>query len=480
MRRSPRALVTAAVLLLCFGIFGHSRLEAQSLDPLAPPLVLGVSGNNFTINGTPRFLICVSYFAGLRASTATLDSDFEALSEKGFNCVRVFANWYYEDLTPPDYKNYMLMDDQGGLRESVVTRLRNLIGIALSNGLVVDLTFTRDTIARIKVGGNPQCMDFDDYRDGVAEAAERLADFDNVFFDMQNESNAYGSAKCSDACPVCITLPDCDDKGNCAKWYLNPNEGAQVAAAIRAKDPTRLLTISSTASHNLADYVRTPNPDLQIAAPHCCNKATWVADTAPWIRATRNEVGNGIPIYLQESNRCGLTANCNKTGSSNEFVNAALNARNAYSESDDRGARGWTLHNQASFQLHSGTLLSRMNSPAEIDALNRLADVLQVEPPAPPPPPPVLVSPPDGATTTTSPTFVWNAVIADPPVNNYKIQIRRSSDNVKVFGSFVGNVTSHTLASGVLSSGVTYKWRVRAFSPAGKSGWSPYRTLTTN
>jgi hypothetical protein len=476
MDRSARVLLAAAVLL-DIGAIGPSRALAQTLDPLAPPVVLGVSGNSFTINGSPRFLLCVSYFAGLRASTATLDSDFEALSEKGFNCVRVWANWYYEELTPPDYKNYMLMDDQGGLREGIVTRLRNLIGIAQNHGLVVDLTFTRDTIARIEVGGNPQCMDFSDYRDGVAEAAERIADFANVFFDMQNEANHYSSKLCPEACVGCIDIPNCENApGNCAKWYLSPPEGAGVAQAVRARD-SRLLTISSTSTNPMWDYVRIPNPDLEIAAPHCCNKASWVADTAPWIRTTRSKVGNGIPIHLQESNRCGLTANCNKTGADNEFVNAALNAKNAYP--DDRGARGWTLHNAASFQLHTGTLLSKMNSPAEIDALNRLADVLEVEPPAPPPPPPTLVSPADGAITNTTPTFQWNAVVSDPPVHNYKLQIRRTTDGGKVFGAFVGNVTTYTLPAGKLLGGNTYKWRVKAFSPTGKSGWSPYRTFTT-
>jgi hypothetical protein len=99
MWRKARILFVVALTVSLFA--GYPPASAQEyLDPLAPSLVLGVSGNSFTINNSPRFLLCVSYFAGLRASTATLDSDFEALADKGFNCVRVWANCY-EGLTLP-------------------------------------------------------------------------------------------------------------------------------------------------------------------------------------------------------------------------------------------------------------------------------------------------------------------------------------------------------------------------------------------
>jgi hypothetical protein len=475
MPKTARALFVVAWVVSMLAGSG-SRAEAQvSLDPLAPPLLLGVSGNSFTINGAPRFLLCVSYFAGIRASAATISSDFEALADKGFNCVRVWANWYYEGLTPSDYKNYLVMNKWGDLNATNMNRLKSLISEAFNNGLVVDVTFTRDTIARIEPNGVPQCMGFDDYRVGVADVAAQLTAFDNVFFDLQNESNHYASKGCPRACAGCINLPNCENaNGNCGKWYLSPPEAALVANSVRARDPQRLLAVSSVSSFALGEYVRAA--DLEIAARHCCNTPTWVTEVGPAVGATRSAVGQGIPIHFQEPNRCpgygSGSVDCTKTGSANQHVNAAVNAKNA-------GAAGWTLHNPGSFRLHAATLMAQLNTPSEIDAVDRLADVLDVDPPAPPPPPPTLVSPPHGATTTTTPTFVWNAVVADPPVNNYKLQIRRSSDNVKVFGAFVGNVTTHTLAAGKLSPGVTYKWRVKAFSPSGKSGWSPYRTFTT-
>ena len=57
--------------------------------PVSSSSVLGISGDNFTINGTPTFLLGVSYFDALDWRT----SDLDGLHARGFNLIRIFLDW---------------------------------------------------------------------------------------------------------------------------------------------------------------------------------------------------------------------------------------------------------------------------------------------------------------------------------------------------------------------------------------------------
>ncbi len=60
--------------------------------------IIGVSGNDFTIDGLPRKLACVSYFDGKEYKS----SDLVAIKAAGYNCLRVFVSWIYPDLSTWD------------------------------------------------------------------------------------------------------------------------------------------------------------------------------------------------------------------------------------------------------------------------------------------------------------------------------------------------------------------------------------------
>jgi hypothetical protein len=61
---------------------------------LAATLELGIDEEMFTVNGTPQFLVFVSYFDAMDVSATNLHSDFAYLRSKGVDGVRIFPNWW--------------------------------------------------------------------------------------------------------------------------------------------------------------------------------------------------------------------------------------------------------------------------------------------------------------------------------------------------------------------------------------------------
>ena len=59
--------------------------------------VLGADDARFALDGKPAFLLGISYYGGLGASDATLQSDLDALKRHGFNWIRVWATWAFGD-----------------------------------------------------------------------------------------------------------------------------------------------------------------------------------------------------------------------------------------------------------------------------------------------------------------------------------------------------------------------------------------------
>ena len=60
----------------------------------ASAVTLGISGNRFTLNGQPKFLVLSGYWDGLDASNPSADLNW--LKSKGFDGIRIFPNlWDY-------------------------------------------------------------------------------------------------------------------------------------------------------------------------------------------------------------------------------------------------------------------------------------------------------------------------------------------------------------------------------------------------
>ena len=92
-RRSRHATICSSVmsLLLFFGTASRALGEP----------VIGTSGDQFTLNNVPRFLLFVAYYDAMRRSNAggqnngDLDTDFSFIRGRGIEGIRIFPNWFH-------------------------------------------------------------------------------------------------------------------------------------------------------------------------------------------------------------------------------------------------------------------------------------------------------------------------------------------------------------------------------------------------
>jgi hypothetical protein len=306
------------------------------------PAGLGIAGNRFTLDGEERFVLGISYFSCLYAPDAVLDHDFAVFAERGFSLVRCWVNWpiHFDTWDTESADNFVLVRADGSLDPDALAKLESIIALARDHGIVVDMTFNQDTPTKT----------FAAHEAGIVAAAGALVGTTSVLFDMQNETDHNNQ------------LPD---------LFMNETQALDARNAVDAVDPLRLLAASTSKTTTLASY--TLGAELDIGAYHCCRNVgtitDWAAATSEAVANTRAVLGDGVPIYMQEPNRCGTGdqyATCDGDGS--EFVTAAVNAKTA-------GAAGWVFHTTASYDLRAQSLEAQLQ-PTEVDALVRLADAL--------------------------------------------------------------------------------------------------------
>src|SRR5258706_10016751 len=122
----PRRLAAAAVVLACmFG--GAADARAQKL---------GIQGDRFTIDGTPKFLTFITFFGGMGAPNVI--ADLHVIKGLGFDGIRIWPNL---DTGP------QLMNGDGSLRLAELAHLLSILDQAKQERLVVDVTFTYEHIS---------------------------------------------------------------------------------------------------------------------------------------------------------------------------------------------------------------------------------------------------------------------------------------------------------------------------------------------
>ena len=189
---------------------------------------LGIAGDRFTIDGKPRFLTVISYFDALRSENLEADLDF-IRNELGFDGIRVFPNWWVYDREKrpcPVAADDTLFEASGRIRGDAtpasgpLARLLGLVHAAAKRGLVVDLSFARETVA-----GE---MSVPAYRSALQRIAFLLRGQRHVLFDLQNERDL-----------------------DCPAMHLTPAQVRDLREAVKDRgrgDPARLVVASTTGS----------------------------------------------------------------------------------------------------------------------------------------------------------------------------------------------------------------------------------------
>ena len=271
-----------------------------------PGAGLSIDGDHFTFDGAPIFLVGVSYFD----ARDWFASDLDGLSSRGWNLIRIWLDWADDGFFGPD----------ATLSPEGATALAEIVAAARERGMIVDVTIL-----------DPEFLvgpDLEHRSAAASSVATALLDADNVLFDIMNEHDHGGGP-------------------------IDHTEAGAIVAAVRAVDPDRIVTISSTGGHLVADdaTVQTVAVDeeidivgIDVVTPHLPRTLDWSAATGLRVgnlRAHLRARGITMPIYLQEEARRGHSG---LDPSAEEFVGAAQLAR-------DAGAAGWIFHTDAGFEL---------------------------------------------------------------------------------------------------------------------------------
>ena len=381
-----------------------SDLKTENTAQAQGALTLGKSGDRLTINGTPTFLLMISYFDAMGASDVNLNSDFANLLSRGFNGIRILPNWPPLSSTTIPQTN-KLMDGSGNLRSGRLSALINIIQRAQNYGLIVDITFTRETISGLSAA---------EFRDGIISATQGLLPYRNIYFDIQNEADHDGTT--------------------CGTARLCPSEARQIRDAVKAVDPQRIVTVSlNSDSNNEPSYIINGAMDFHPAH----GPFSTLSGTRAFVAGEKTAVP-GLPVHLQEPDRCRSNP-CGYTAS--QFFTAAQDAKCAV-------AAGWTFHTSAGYNL--GSIFSQFNS-VENQVVNGLFPQLSSTgwfsctsggpppPPPPPGPPPPLPSPIVLATPcdpTQLPPPPYDVIV----VCDFSPKTAAPGDTIQISGYYMGNV----------------------------------------
>src|SRR6266850_830166 len=243
-RRLPRLVVI--LLVLAVPVAAHAQR-------------LSIQGDRFAIDGTPRFVTFISYVAAMNAVNPT--ADLKYLRSKGFDGVRIWPNLN----TGP----VQLMRVDGSLTPGGLSTLKFILDRARDERLVVDVSFTAEHIPGLDAGR---------FRDAILTTTAELRDYDNVLFDIQNETNVYGP----------FGKP------------LGAGDVSSIRAGIKSVHASRIVTASISSNDTAAftaDYAS--RTGLDVAAYHDPRTSHFYVP-----QHVQSIVGdlkrNGKPAYLQE------------------------------------------------------------------------------------------------------------------------------------------------------------------------------------
>src|SRR5256885_10715464 len=120
-RRRPAAPGFLALFVLMGLCLYGSDAQAQKL---------GIQGDRFTIDGTPKFLTFVTYFGGMGAPNVI--ADLHLMKTLGFDGFRI---WPLLDTGP------QILNGDGSLRATEMAQFLSILDQAKQERLIVDVTF---------------------------------------------------------------------------------------------------------------------------------------------------------------------------------------------------------------------------------------------------------------------------------------------------------------------------------------------------
>lgn len=306
-------------------------LAPQAALPAGPATntVLGISGDRFTINGQPEFLLGISAFDAVGNAT---DTELDQLRSRGFRLIRVWGYWQQGILKTqaPHIRravpDNVLFRPDGSLDPVKLKQLTNLLERTDQRGLVIDVTvfnnfvsFPEDYLQRC--------------HKGLRELTAALIGYKNCLFDVYNEYDYPGKA---------------------SPYAVGDAEIGRFVKDVKSIDPSRIVTASSTlADKQWREKVAT---GVDCLTPHLRRNADFAEKTGLRVEQLKQQldsIGRRLPVYLQEEARRRQHKNINPTAE--QFFQAAKAAH-------DSGAAAWIFHTDAGYNYSLGSLFDRLDS----------------------------------------------------------------------------------------------------------------------
>jgi hypothetical protein len=185
MRVSQSARFALVVVVSAF-LVGPPGLAADAETQSKSQTVLGIQGTRFTVNGTPTFLLGISYYGGLGAPEQFIRRDLDDMKRHGFNWLRLWATWDAFD------HDISAVDERGNAREPSMGKLKWLLAECDLRGLIVDVTLTRDQRSSRRPGGGG-LPDFESHQRAVETIINALEPYRNWYLDLANERDVRDS-----------------------------------------------------------------------------------------------------------------------------------------------------------------------------------------------------------------------------------------------------------------------------------------------
>ena len=330
-------------------------LRPSVLGDIGP--VLAASGDQFTLDGKPQFLLMLSYFDGLRTmekAPGRVVSDLAYIKDKvRAHGIRVLANWcdYRETATPIcSLAADTLIQADGSLRPASLEALGALLEAAAGRGLVIDLTLTKDGI-RHPVTGDNDAAQFAAYRDAIKKLVGHasIRPYRNVLIDVQNELLCHSD--------------------------LSVDQALEIRQAIHDIDPARLVTVGGVCweapapdsgpakigrlAGRRAEFAG--KPGFSVVALHNDRDPPGETAWSDHLIVEAREIKRGltparVPIYFQEPPAFTFPrfARDNDDGDLERWRQAIRNAKAA-------GVAAFTLHSRAAFDMSADSFETQVS-----------------------------------------------------------------------------------------------------------------------
>ena len=282
-----------------------------------------------------EFTVLFSYFDAMNATN--LSGDLDYLKSKGIDGIRIFPNWWdYQGPRNFVFSDSVLMSSNGNIKNDRVSKLKEILDTASSKGMIVDVTFTRDTVSGSCSQAGKSIMCPPDYKKGVTSAASLIKDYDNIIIDLQNEASGEN--------PI---------------TYFDKSNLEDLANSIRGVGNTSPLSVSYGTTRSKGREMIDLGFDILNWHTTQANDSEYLNDISG-SGSIPADTYIGEPYHTDWIDVEGATAE--------DIIKRAVEAKKA-------GVSAWTLHTSAGFKLSNSSLEGKLG-PVEKEVLNNLSSRL--------------------------------------------------------------------------------------------------------